>query len=126
MKILVIDDDEEILELMMMYFKSEGHECFCTVTADGGIEIIKNKNPDIVFLDIMMPEKDGITALKEIHEIDKNLPVVMVTAYRHADAVVESFRLGALDCLLKPINFDYLKNNILARIPPRNLEMNHG
>jgi DNA-binding NtrC family response regulator len=67
----------------------------------------------------MMPEKDGLEVLKEIKELDKGVPVAMITAFKDAERVIEAFRLGAMDCLLKPFNLDYIINNILPKIQVR-------
>jgi DNA-binding NtrC family response regulator len=51
--------------------------------------------------------------------MDRNLPVVMITGYKEAEKVIEAFRNGAMDCLLKPFNFDYIKNNVLPHVVER-------
>lgn len=110
MKILIVDDDQEILEMLVMFFKSLNHQ---TISAPSAAECMKQivvLDPDLVFLDIRLPDKDGIEVLKEIKQINKNMPVVMITGYKEAEKVIEAFRYGALDCLLKPFNFDYIKN----------------
>jgi len=110
MKILVIDDDVEICEMLHIFFDSFGYQCLLTHTASEGLKQVVLYEPNIVFLDIRLPDKDGITLLKEIKEINKNLPVIIITGYRDAEKVIEGFRYGAVDCLLKPFNFDYIKN----------------
>ena len=119
MKILIIDDDPEIVEMLEVFFKSIGHQVAAAVTASDGIKQVVMYSPDIVFLDIRLPDKDGIEALKEIKKINKNLPVLMITGYKEAEKVIEAFRYGAIDCLLKPFNFDYIKN-ILSQIKVKN------
>ncbi len=119
MKILVIDDDTEILELLTTFFSSLGHEVKTTTNSLDGLKWIATETFDLLMLDIKLPDKDGIEVLIESKKADPNLPVVMITGYREADKVIEAFRHGALDCLLKPFNFDYIKNNILPQIPIR-------
>lgn len=66
--------------------------------------------PNVIFLDIRLPDRDGIKVLREIKQINKNAPVVIITGYKEAEKVIEAFRYGSADCLLKPFNFDYMKN----------------
>jgi len=119
MKILVIDDDNEILTLLETFFSSIGHQVTTTTNSIDGIKLVSSDTFDLVMLDIRLPERDGIEVLKEIKQIDSKLPVVMITGYKEAEKVIEAFRNGATDCLLKPFNFDYIKNNLLPSIPER-------
>jgi DNA-binding response OmpR family regulator len=120
MRVLVIDDDPDVLEFLKTFFENLGNEIMLTSSAKEGLKQVVVNQPDLVLLDIMMPEKDGLTMLKEIKELDKEVPVVIITAYKDADRVIEAFRLGALDCLLKPFNIDYIVNTVLPRIRIRN------
>ncbi len=119
MKILVIDDDLEILELLNSFFESLGHTVKTSSDSIEGLKLISKEIFDVLFLDIKLPEKDGIEVLKEAKNIDPQLPVVMITGYKEAEKVIEAFRHGAIDCLLKPFNFEYIKNNILPHIIER-------
>lgn len=113
MKILLVDDGVDTLELLESFLNGQGH---ITVTATTGEEALKKVvryTPDLLLLDVRLPDIDGIEVLKQVKKIDPTLPVVMITAYRDAEKVVESFRLGAVDCLLKPFNFEYMTSHIL-------------
>lgn len=119
MRIQVIDDDAEILEFLKEFFTKLGHEVSLAENGKDGLKQIISNPPDLVLLDIMMPDKDGLTLLKEIKEVDKDVSVAMITAYKDADRVIEAFRLGAMDCLLKPFNIDYITNTVLPRVKIR-------
>lgn len=119
MKILVIDDDIEVIQTLTTFFSTEGHEVIGVETAKEGKRIALVEKPDIAFIDIRLPDMDGIELLKELKQTDKDLVAVVITAYKDAEKVVAAFRSGAFDCLLKPFNFDYLRNNILVRAPRR-------
>jgi DNA-binding response OmpR family regulator len=119
MRVLVIDDDNDILEFLKAFFENLGHEAVLTDNYKDALRQLVLLPPDLILLDIMLPEKDGLAILKEIKDLDKVAPVVMITAYKDADKVVEAFRLGAIDCLLKPFNLEYITNNILPKITVR-------
>ncbi|MCX7956593.1 MAG: response regulator [Endomicrobia bacterium] len=119
MKVLLIDDDTEILDLLNTFFTSLGHQTVTTTNSVDGLKFVAKEIYDLVMLDIKLPERDGIEVLKDIKKVDPNLPVVMITGYKEAEKVIEAFRNGALDCLLKPFNFDYIRNNLLPQVPER-------
>jgi DNA-binding NtrC family response regulator len=119
MKILVIDDDPEVLQTLATFFQSEGHEVITAENGNQGKAAAFANLPDLAFIDMKLPDADGIELLKEIKDKDKYLTAVIMTAYKDAEKVVTAFRNGAFDCLLKPFNFDYLRNNIIARVPRR-------
>lgn len=114
---LIVDDEVGDVEVLETFLKQNGHEILRSYTAQEGLKLFTVHQPDVVFLDIMLPDKNGISLLKEMKTIDKEIPVVMITGFRDAEKVVGAFREGAFDCLLKPFNYDYLKNEILPRIP---------
>lgn len=116
---LIVDDDVETNELLEAFLRQNDHQVIKAFTAEEGLKNFTIEQPDIVFLDIMLPDKNGIEILKEIKLIDRETPVVMITGFKDAEKVVSAFREGAFDCLLKPFNYDYLKNDILTRVPLR-------
>ncbi len=119
-RVLVIDDDPDVLEFLKTFFENLGHEIILTNNAAEGLKQVVLSTPDLVLLDIMLPQKDGLTILREIKDLDKEVPVAMITAYKDAERVIEAFRLGAIDCLLKPFNLDYIVNTVLPRVSIRN------
>lgn len=119
MRVLIIDDDESILEYLAKFFENLKHEAITCSSSKEGLKKVVVEQPDLVLLDIMLPEKNGLELLKEIKEIDKEVAVAMITAYKDAERVIEAFRLGAIDCLLKPFNTDYIINTVLPRVKLR-------
>jgi len=113
MKVLVIDDDMEIQEMLDVFLQSLGFETAKAFNASDGIKQVVIYEPDIVLLDIRLPDRDGVEVIKEIKKINKNIAVIMITGYKEAERVIEAFRHGAFDCLLKPFNFEYMKNLLL-------------
>lgn len=109
-KILLVDDEPDVLEVLSKKLQAAG---FLTVTAADGIQGFKKtreEKPDLVLLDIMMPNKDGFTMLSDLQaEQDlRGIPVIMVSAKSEADSLFEGRNLGATDYLIKPINFEEL------------------
>ena len=113
MKILVVDDDKEIAQLLEIYIKNEGYE---PISAYNGREALTklNTNPDIalMILDIMMPVMDGITALKQIRESGDKTYILMLTAKAEIDDRVTGLDSGADDYLTKPFSL----KELLARL----------
>lgn len=116
-KILVVDDEMNIRELIKKYANFEGHE---VDEASDGLEAIakvKNNNYDIIIMDVMMPELDGFTAVKEIRKI-KQVPIVMLSARGEEYDKLHGFDLGVDDYVIKPFSPKELMmriNAILSR-----------
>ncbi len=102
-KILVVDDEEKIRELVKKYAVFEGHEV--TEAGDGmeAVEICKTKDFDIIVLDIMMPELDGFSACREIRKT-KSTPVIMLSARGEEYDRIHGFELGVDDYVVKPFS----------------------
>ena len=83
--ILMVDDEADFLESISYWLTSKGYEVRKASSGAQGLAILKEHKPDIVFLDVMMPEMDGIETLRRIRAIDKALPVVLVTASNLTD-----------------------------------------
>ena len=115
-KILVIDDDDAINELLKINLELFGYS---TITAKNGIEgfaLVKQELPDLVVLDVMMPEVDGFTVAKRIRENPetKNIPILMLTALSMVQDKVKGFDIGVDDYLVKPFEMEELRVRVRA------------
>ena len=101
--ILVCDDEEGIRTLIAKYAKFEGHNVIEAENGMQAIEICRNKDIDIIVMDIMMPELDGFSAVREICK-DKDTPVIMLSARGEEYDRIHGFEVGADDYLVKPFS----------------------
>ena len=104
-RILVVDDEPDIRRLVCEILEDEGYQVATAENAGAARELKKSKAPDLILLDIWMPDTDGITLLKEwVAEEAMLCPVVMMSGHGSVEAAVEATRLGAYDFLEKPLS----------------------
>jgi len=114
-KILIIDDDLDILETMGSLLKHDGYEIFCADTVDKGIKSIDDFTPDLIILDVMFPEKKirGIEAASEIKEKHPNIPIIALTAINREYAFdFDKNDIKADEFINKPIKIEKLEELI--------------
>lgn len=80
-KILLIDDEPEFIQLMAFWLESKGHEAIVAYDGKSGIELVRKENPDIIFLDFNMSIMDGIETLEKIRKFNQKVPVIIISAY---------------------------------------------
>lgn len=110
-KILVVDDDLNICELLKLYLENDGYVVFTANDGQEAVEMFQNKTPDLVLLDIMLPKKDGWQVCREIRKTS-SAPIIMLTAKGETFDKVLGLELGADDYVVKP--FD--AKEIMARV----------
>jgi DNA-binding response OmpR family regulator len=112
MKILVVDDEKNILRLYKAELEDEGYSIVTANTGQEALEVFDRENPDLVTLDIMMPDMDGIQVLRQLKQKNSQVPVIMLTAYDYRDDfsvwvsdayVVKSSDLNNLKATIKQI-----------------------
>jgi two-component system response regulator AtoC len=107
-KILIVDDEVSVRDSLRMIFKKD-YQVIMAGSAEEAIIKVKSEEPDLIFLDIIMPEKDGMQALKEIRGMHPQIPVIMLTATKTLKTAVEAMKLGAYDYITKPFDVEELK-----------------
>ncbi len=112
-KILIVDDDANISELLKIYFENEGYDVKTAADGAEGINFFKIFEPDLVLLDIMLPKKDGWQVCREIREMSSK-PVIMVTAKGEVFDKVLGLELGADDFVVKPFDMKELSARVKA------------
>lgn len=103
-KILIVDDEKNITDMMVRYFSFEGYDVTGCNDPVEALEMIKNDNYLICILDIQMPKLNGTDLLKEIKLYNGMIGVIMMTAYATTENVLTCLRRGAETCFLKPID----------------------
>jgi len=111
-KILIIDDQSAILESLSMHFKEIGYDVYTAEYGEEGIEKVRKIFPDIVILDVRLPDIHGLDVLKKIKSINYNIPVVMITAFHDMETTIEAMKHGAYDYVHKPIHIRELDATI--------------
>ena len=115
-RILVVDDEAQIVRLLQKYFASKGYEVHTAGSGPEAIDRVIDVRPDVVLLDILMPGMGGLDALKEIKKIDPKIGVIMVTAVIDEELAKRALELGADDYITKPIDFDYLETCVMVKL----------
>ena len=113
MKILVVDDEELLVKGIRFNLQNEGYEVFTGCNGLEAVQLAQNNHPDLIILDVMMPEMDGLTACAKIREFS-NVPIILLTAKTEDMDKLMGFENGADDYLTKPFNILELKARIRA------------
>jgi DNA-binding NtrC family response regulator len=120
--LLIVDDEANTLASLSRAFRLAGHEATVCDNAAKALELAKAQNYDLIFSDVVMPGKDGLTLLEELKQQGVTAPVVMMSGQAHIEMAVKATRLGALDFLEKPISSDKLLLTVENALKLRRLE----
>jgi len=123
--VVVIDDDRNILELTSLILSRRGYQVFKAATAREGMEIIAERNPELVLLDYMMPEMDGLSALREIRARFPATYVLIFTGKGNEEIAVELMKGGASEYILKPFNNKELVERLDNVLRIREIELHN-
>ena len=121
-KILVVDDEIGVRDSLRMIFKKD-YQVIVASSAEEAMVKIQSQEPDLIFLDIIMPDKDGMQALEEIRGVHPQMPVVMLTATKTLKTAVDAMKLGAFDYITKPFDVEELKIIAQKALETRDLRM---
>jgi two-component system nitrogen regulation response regulator NtrX len=104
--VLVVDDEKSIIETLSSIIEDEGYDVITASSGEKGLKMFLKHNPDIILLDIWMPDMDGIETLKQIRSRDKEVSIIMISGHSNIDTAVQAIKLGAYDFLEKPLSLD--------------------
>ncbi len=114
MRILLCEDDENLGMLLREYLQAKGYETELCHDGEAGYRAFMKMKFDLCVFDVMMPKKDGFTLAKDIREINKETPIIFLTAKTLKDDILEGFKIGADDYLTKPFSMEELTFRIEA------------
>ena len=115
-KLLIVDDDLPTADFLNRYLGKRDYEIFIANDGEKALSIVKEKQPNIVLLDIKMPGTSGMTVLQKIKEIDKNAKVIMMTAIKDESMIELAREYGASDYITKPFSLEHLEKDIIPKI----------
>ncbi len=120
--VLVIDDDPLIRKTLSSYLSKKGFEAVAAEDGEEGIQKYEEHIPDLVILDIRLPDVDGLEVLGRIREKDPNASIIIMTAYDDMKTTIEAIKLGAFEYLVKPLDYVELDLTIDKAFQIRSLE----
>ncbi|MDH4271362.1 MAG: response regulator, partial [Candidatus Aminicenantes bacterium] len=103
--VLIIDDDPLIRKTLSGHLAKQGFDVQLAEEGEEGVRRFREFNPDLVILDVRLPDIDGLEVLRQIKDLNKKPYVLMMTAYDDMKTTVEAIKLGAFEYLVKPLNF---------------------
>ncbi|MEN8143040.1 MAG: response regulator, partial [Thermodesulfobacteriota bacterium] len=114
-KVLIIEDSEDLRFVITDLVKKAGYKVFAAETGEGGLGVLESQLIDLVFLDIGLPDANGIELIGPIHDLSPETDIIMLTGNDDAKSAVNSLKSGAVDYLLKP--FDIVEfRHVLKRM----------
>jgi len=108
--VLIVDDEPGILETLSGILTDEGFETLTTPSGEEALRLYEQHAPDVVFLDIWLPDRDGLETLQALKSLDANAAVIMMSGHGTASTAVKSIKMGAHDYLEKPLSYDAAVN----------------
>jgi DNA-binding NtrC family response regulator len=107
-KVLIVDDDKDIVRIVATMLEGRGWDIAAAYGGAEAIEKVAASKPDVILLDIMMPEMNGIEVLKRIKKLDAAARIIMITAFGDVESYLDSMELGAYEYINKPFETDEL------------------
>jgi two-component system nitrogen regulation response regulator GlnG len=112
--LLVIDDEQSVRYSFRRVFEGDGVQVLTARTAAQGWELLRENHPDVVVLDLQLPDRSGLDLFHDIQADDSKRPVIFITAHGTADTAIETMKAGAFDYLVKPVDLERL-SQVIAR-----------
>jgi two-component system response regulator AtoC len=111
-RILIVDDENSILESLEMFLGEKGHEVYKASSGQEGVSLFSSCEPEIVILDIRLPDGNGLDVLGRMQKSNPPAKVIMMTAFHDMETTIQAMKRGAYDYLHKPLDADEVENSI--------------
>ena len=123
-RVLIVDDEPALLETLQMYLSERGYEVGCASNASEAIDSSLTLNPEVIILDIRLPDGDGLQVLKELRDRGCSSKVIVITAFHDMETAIKAVKLGASEYIPKPLDVEELEGAIkrVLRLPLRDEE----
>lgn len=113
-KVLVVDDSEFMRRVLRNILEGGGHKVREARNAQEALDIFKKEGADVITMDIVMPETDGIETVKRLRDADPKVRIIMVSALGHQKTVMRALEAGAMDFIMKPFTSDDVLESVRA------------
>jgi two-component system, NtrC family, response regulator PilR len=120
-RILVVDDERSMRELLAIVLRREGYEVLLAENGQAAVDLLARESVDVLISDINMPDMSGVDVLRAAKKVDQDILGIMITAFASTETAVEAMRLGACDYLSKPFDIDLLKMKVREKVENRHL-----
>ena len=114
--VLIADDEETFRESTSRLLRREGFDCHCVEDAEAAIESLRRVRYDVLIADIRMPHNPDLRVVKEARELDRHMPIILVTGYPSADTAIKAIGMAIDGYLIKPVDFDQLLAHVHAGV----------
>jgi two-component system response regulator AtoC len=111
-KILIVDDEQSILETLEMFLGEKGHDIYTASTGERGFALYNQHEPEVVILDIRLPDHNGLDILSQIQKDSFHTKVIMITAFQDMETTIEAMKRGAYDYIHKPLDADEVEKSV--------------
>jgi len=120
-RILVIDDDRSVRHLVEKTFEGSDVEVISAASADEGLRLQRETQPDVALLDILLPKTSGLELFEELREADSKMPIIFITSLASSETAIKAMTLGAFDYLLKPLDIARIRELVGQALEIRRL-----
>ncbi len=117
--VLIIDDEPGILGTVADVLADEGYATLAAKNGEEGLALYKEEQPDVVFLDIWLPDRDGLEVLRELREFDPRAAVILISGHGTVSTAVKAIRMGAYDYLEKPLSYNQVLEAVAEALERR-------